>query len=75
MVIVRSLWLAGGPRLGGWLAADALGLVVLTPGERAVLSCVAIYAVGYLRVENPAGRARLRELSAGASWRRRRSSR
>ena len=53
--LVASLWLRPArPALGGWLAADPLGLVVLSLVS--VLFCVlASYAVGYLRVENPRG--------------------
>jgi hydrogenase-4 component F len=42
------------PVLGGWLAVDALGLVVLTLVS-VLFFVLAVYAVGYLRVENPRG--------------------
>jgi hydrogenase-4 component F len=42
------------PVLGGWLAVDALGLVVLTLVS-VLFFVLAAYAVGYLRVENPRG--------------------
>jgi hydrogenase-4 component F len=53
--LVAAVW-AGqpAPALGGWIAVDDLGLIVLT-----VLSLLffvaATYAVGYLRRENPRG--------------------
>jgi hydrogenase-4 component F len=40
--------------LGGWIAADALGLIVLTVVS-GLFAMSAIYAVGYLRRENPRG--------------------
>jgi hydrogenase-4 component F len=43
-----------GPVLDGWLALDALGLVVLTLVS-VLFFVLAAYAVGYLRVENPRG--------------------
>jgi len=51
--LVASLWVAPAPpALGGWLAADPLGLTVLT--LTSVLFLVtAIYIVGYLRQEAP----------------------
>ncbi len=53
--MVGSLWLRpAGPALGGWLAVDALGLVVLSLVS-VLFFVLAAYAVGYLRVENPRG--------------------
>jgi hydrogenase-4 component F len=51
--LVISLWVAAAPpALGGWLAADSLGLTVLT--LTSVLFLVtAIYVVGYLRHDAP----------------------
>jgi len=43
-----------GPELGGWLAVDALGLLVLTLVSVLFL-VVAVYAVGFLRTEPPRG--------------------
>jgi hydrogenase-4 component F len=40
--------------LGGWLAIDALGLLILSVVS-VVFLVIATYAVGYLRVENPRG--------------------
>ena len=53
--LVASLWaVPAQPTLGGWLAADALGLIVLT--LTSVLFLVtALYAVGYLARETPRG--------------------
>ena len=53
LALVLSLWrTAPGPALGGWLAADPLGLTVLT--MTSVLFLVTVtYAVGYLRHEEP----------------------
>jgi hydrogenase-4 component F len=49
------LWLAPTPPLpGGWLAVDALGLVVLTLVSVLFL-VVSGYAVGFLRTESPRG--------------------
>jgi hydrogenase-4 component F len=42
------------PALDGWIAADAMGLVVLSVVSGLFLTS-AIYAVGYLRRENPRG--------------------
>lgn len=42
------------PVLGGWIALDALGLIVLSVVSGLFLMA-AIYAVGYLRRENPRG--------------------
>jgi hydrogenase-4 component F len=53
--LVGSLWLwPAGPVLRGWLAADPLGLVVLSLVSILFL-VLAAYSVGYLRVENPRG--------------------
>jgi hydrogenase-4 component F len=53
--LAASLWLRPvGPALGGWLAADPLGLVVLSLVS-VLFFVLASYAVGYLRVENPRG--------------------
>jgi hydrogenase-4 component F len=53
--LVVALWLRPPARaLGGWLAADALGLVVLTLVS-VLFFVLAAYAVGYLRVESPRG--------------------
>lgn len=51
--LVASLWVAPAPpALGGWLAADPLGLTVLT--LTSVLFLVtAIYIVGHLRIDAP----------------------
>src|SRR6266496_4163644 len=53
LALVTSLWVVPPlPTLGGWLAADPLGLTVLT--LTSVLFVVtAIYIVGYLRHEAP----------------------
>jgi hydrogenase-4 component F len=55
LALVVSLWVspaASGGALGGWLAADPLGLTVLT--LTSVLFMVTVtYAVGYLRHEKP----------------------
>src|SRR5260370_6298568 len=53
LALVTSLWVAPSPPApGGWLAADPLGLTVLT--LTSVLFLVrAIYIVGYLRQEAP----------------------
>lgn len=42
------------PVLGGWIAADAMGLIVLSVVSGLFLMS-ALYAVGYLRRENPRG--------------------
>jgi formate hydrogenlyase subunit 3/multisubunit Na+/H+ antiporter MnhD subunit len=48
--LVASLWLRPArPTLGGWLAADPLGLVVLSLVS-VLFFVLASYAVGYLRV-------------------------
>ncbi|HUL03342.1 MAG TPA: proton-conducting transporter membrane subunit [Gemmatimonadales bacterium] len=51
--LVASLWVAPPPpELGGWLAADPLGMIVLT--LTSVLFVVTVtYTVGYLRHEKP----------------------
>lgn len=50
-VLVARLWMRpGGSALGGWLAVDALGLLVLTLVSVLFLG-VAHYALGYLRGE------------------------
>ena len=55
LALVGTLWLRpAGPALGGWLAADPLGLVVLSLVS-VLFFVLAAYAVGYLRVENPRG--------------------
>jgi hydrogenase-4 component F len=53
LTLVTSLWLAPPPpELNGWLAADPLGVTVLTLAS--VLFLITItYTVGYLRQENP----------------------
>jgi hydrogenase-4 component F len=53
LVLVTSLWIAPAPpALGGWLAADSLGLTVLTLASVLFLVTV-VYTVGYLRSEKP----------------------
>src|ERR1700686_1148669 len=53
--LVGRLWVSPAHQaLGGWLADDALGRVVLTLVSVLFLA-VAHYAVGYLRVEDPRG--------------------
>lgn len=55
LVLVASLWVAPAPAtLGGWLAADALGLLVLTLTSTLFL-VISLYAVGYLRYRRPRG--------------------
>jgi hydrogenase-4 component F len=55
LALVLLLWVWPGDRaLGGWLAADALGRVMLTLVSVLFLA-VAHYAVGYLRDESPRG--------------------
>jgi hydrogenase-4 component F len=58
VVLVAMLWTRpGSTSFGGWLEADALGLVVLTLTSVLFLAVVH-YAVGYLRTERaPGGRA------------------
>jgi hydrogenase-4 component F len=53
--LVGSLWVRPArPQLGGWLAVDPLGLVVLSLIS-VLFFVLSAYAVGYLRVENPRG--------------------
>jgi hydrogenase-4 component F len=53
--LVASLWVAPAPAiLGGWLDADALGLIVLTIVSVLFLA-TAMYTVGYLQRETPRG--------------------
>jgi hydrogenase-4 component F len=55
VVVVASLWVdPSGPALDGWLAIDALGLVVLSLVST-LFGVVALYAVGYLGSESPRG--------------------
>jgi hydrogenase-4 component F len=55
LALTMSLWLRPAePVLGGWLAGDSLGLVVLSLVS-VLFFVLAGYAVGYLRVENPRG--------------------
>ena len=55
LAAVATLWIEPAPpALGGWLAADALGLVVLTLSSVLFLA-TALYTVGYLRRERPRG--------------------
>src|ERR1035441_1299791 len=55
LALVAMLWRSPGQSvLGGWLAADALGLVVLSL-ESVLFAAVASYALGYLRTEKPRG--------------------
>jgi hydrogenase-4 component F len=55
LALVGTLWLRpAGPALGGWIAADPLGLIVLSLVS-VLFFVLASYAVGYLRVENPRG--------------------
>ena len=54
-VIVASLWVVPPePTLGGWLAVDGLGLVVLTL-TTILFVLTALYTVGYLARETPRG--------------------
>ncbi len=53
--IVASIWIAPPPpMLGGWLAADALGLIVLTLTS-VLFVLTALYSIGYLQRETPRG--------------------
>lgn len=53
LALVTSLWIAPAPgALGGWLAADPLGITVLTLTSLLFLVTV-VYTVGYLRHEKP----------------------
>ncbi len=55
VVLVSDTWIdPPPPALNGWLALDPLGLVVLTTVS-VLFAVVAVYAVGYLRRENPRG--------------------
>jgi hydrogenase-4 component F len=55
LAIVASFWVRpAAPALGGWLAIDPLGLVVLTLVS-VLFAVVAVYAVGFLRTETPRG--------------------
>src|SRR5712691_282050 len=55
LLLVGDAWIDPPPSLlNGWLALDALGLVVLTTVS-VLFAVVAVYAVGYLRRENPRG--------------------
>lgn len=55
LAIVATLWRRPAfPVLGDWLAADALGLVVLTLTS-ALFFATSLYAVGYLQRERPRG--------------------
>jgi hydrogenase-4 component F len=55
VAIVASLWTTpASPTLGGWLAPDPLGLIVLTLGS-VLFVVTAFYAVGYLARESPRG--------------------
>jgi hydrogenase-4 component F len=55
LTLVASLWMNPAPSaLSGWLAADPLGLIVLTLTSTVFL-VIAIYTVGYLRRERPRG--------------------
>ena len=55
VVLVADAWIdPPAPVLHGWLALDALGLVVLTTVS-GLFAVVTVSAVGYLRHENPRG--------------------
>jgi hydrogenase-4 component F len=55
LALVASLWVAPpGPAFGGWLAIDALGLIVLSIVS-ILFVVVSVYAVGYLGTESPRG--------------------
>ena len=55
VLLVGEAWIDPPPPvLDGWLALDPLGLVVLTTVS-VLFAVVAVYAVGYLRRENPRG--------------------
>ena len=55
LVIVAALWRTPGvSAFGGWLEADALGLVVLTLVS-VLFAAVASYAVGFTKQETPRG--------------------
>lgn len=53
--LVGGMWVVPAePALGGWIAVDPIGLIVLSTVSGLFLMA-AIYAVGYLRRENPRG--------------------
>ncbi|HZK77924.1 MAG TPA: proton-conducting transporter membrane subunit [Gemmatimonadaceae bacterium] len=53
--LVASIWVTPAPGiLAGWLAVDALGLIVLSVTS-AVFLATAIYTVGYMQRESPRG--------------------
>jgi hydrogenase-4 component F len=55
LAMVVSLWaVPAEPAFNGWLAADALGLLVLTLTSMVFL-VIAVYTVGYLRYRRPRG--------------------
>jgi hydrogenase-4 component F len=55
LALVATLWASpAGPALDGWLAVDALGLVVLTLTSLLFFT-TALYVIGYLRRERPRG--------------------
>ena len=55
LALTASLWVApAAPAFDGWLAADALGSIVLTLTS-ILFFVAATYAVGYLRRESPRG--------------------
>jgi hydrogenase-4 component F len=55
VALLASLWIVpAGPAFSGWLAVDALGLVILTVVS-VLFAVVAVYAVGYLGAESPRG--------------------
>jgi hydrogenase-4 component F len=55
VALVALLWMAPGDQaLGGWIAEDPLGRIMLTLVS-VLFVAVAHYAVGYLREENPRG--------------------
>ncbi|MBX6363506.1 MAG: hydrogenase [Gemmatimonadetes bacterium] len=55
LALVASLWVRpAAPLFHGWLALDALGLVVLTVAS-VLFFATALYAVGYLQRERPRG--------------------
>ena len=55
LVLVGLVWATPHPAvLSGWIAVDALGLIVLTLTS-VLFFVAAIYTVGYLRRENPRG--------------------
>jgi len=55
LALVATLWIVpAAPVLGGWLAADALGLIVLTLTS-VLFFAATLHAVGYLRRERQRG--------------------